>query len=422
MATPDFDVIVVGAGIAGSTCALLCARAGMSVLLLERGEQPGVKNMSGGRLYGYALETILPGFASHAPLERRIAREKLSLLTPDSATTVEYQHPAFASPSWSVLRSRFDPWLMGQAEAAGAQCLTGVLVERLVIEAGKVCGVIVDNEPLTANTVVLAEGANTLLCEQHGLAPKAQIQNMAIGVKEVLALPREILENRFCLDAKEGVAWLFSGEICGSRPAGGFLYTNRDTLSVGIVCPLSSLGKGPAPLPQLLDSFKKHPALRPLLRQTELLEYGAHMVPEGGLKSVPGTLAGNGWMIVGDSAGFCVNTGLTIRGMDLAMLSARAAAEVLSSGTDDLALAYSRQLKQSALWATLSRYQHFPAMMHSTPALFSHYPKLFADLQREHYETGLTPPDYLVKRLWHHARRHGLLAVVKDILQGAKSL
>lgn len=106
----DCDIIIIGAGIAGTACALRCARAGLSVLLLERAEIPGSKNLSGGRLYTHALAELLPQFHLTAPLERRITHESLSLLTPDGATTFSSLQPG--GESWSVLRARFDPWLV----------------------------------------------------------------------------------------------------------------------------------------------------------------------------------------------------------------------------------------------------------------------------------------------------------------------
>jgi electron transfer flavoprotein-quinone oxidoreductase len=425
MDTPDFDVIIVGAGIAGSSCALLCARAGLSVLLLERATQPGAKNMSGGRLYSYALENLIPDFASQAPVERQVTQEKISLLSGKSATTFDYLHPPFspATTSWTILRARFDPWLMEQARHAGAECMTRSQVEDLFVEDGVVRGVVVEGETLLAGTVVLAEGANTLLAERYGLLPKPAEHHVAIGVKEVLALPQDVLENRFSLEENEGAAWLFSGDINGALPAGGFLYTNKETISLGIVCPLSALRAGNTPLPQMMENFRQHPRLKSLLKNSELLEYGAHLVPEGGMSSIPRNLAGPGWLVIGDSARFCVNTGLTIRGMDLAILSAQAAAQTLSTHSEgSLRDAYHQQLQASALWSVLKRYQHLPEMLLHTPALYSRYPQMLAELQREHYETGFSSPEHLIKRVLKHARRQGFISVMQDLLRGVKSL
>ena len=78
MSEDKFDAIVVGAGVAGSVAALVMARAGLDVLVIERGDSAGCKNMTGGRLYAHTLEAIIPGFAVSAPVERKVTREKIS--------------------------------------------------------------------------------------------------------------------------------------------------------------------------------------------------------------------------------------------------------------------------------------------------------------------------------------------------------
>lgn len=295
----DCDIIIIGAGIAGTACALRCARAGLSVLLLERAEIPGSKNLSGGRLYTHALAELLPQFHLTAPLERRITHESLSLLTPDGATTFSSLQPG--GESWSVLRARFDPWLVAEAEEEGVECIPGATVDALYEENGRVCGVICGDDILRARYVVLAEGANSVLAERHGLVTRPAGEAMALGIKEVLSLEPSAIEERFHLENNEGAALLFSGRICDDLPGGAFLYTNQQTLSLGIVCPLSSLTQSRVPASELLTRFKAHPAVRPLIKNTESLEYGAHLVPEGGLHSMPVQYAGNGWLLVGDA-------------------------------------------------------------------------------------------------------------------------
>ena len=225
----DCDIIIIGAGIAGTACALRCARAGLSVLLLERAEIPGSKNLSGGRLYTHALAELLPQFHLTAPLERRITHESLSLLTPDGATTFSSLQPG--GESWSVLRARFDPWLVAEAEKEGVECIPGATVDALYEENGRVCGVICGDDILRARYVVLAEGANSVLAERHGLVTRPAGEAMALGIKEVLSLETSAIEERFHLENNEGAALLFSGRICDDLPGGAFLYTNQQTLS-----------------------------------------------------------------------------------------------------------------------------------------------------------------------------------------------
>lgn len=419
----DFDIIIVGAGIAGTTCALLCARAGLSVLLIERGEQAGSKNLSGGRLYGYALRELIPDFTDHAPLERQVIHESFSLLTDTGATTLSHQQ--FSSPSWSILRARFDPWFAGQAQAAGAECLFGVTVDTLHTEGGRVAGVICEGELLRSHIVVLAEGANSLLAEQRGLVPKPPLHTVGLGIKETLSLDPALIESRFRLNEHEGSAWLFSGHLCGDNPAGGFLYTNRQSLSLGIVAPLTSVREGPVAASNLLSRFKHHPAVRPLLQGAETVEYGAHLVPEGGFRSIPRTRAGEGWILVGDTLRTCINTGATIRGMDMAMLSGQAAAHALiaarSAPGQPLLTLYNEQLQQSILWQQLKRYQHLPSLL-QRHGWYQQWPSfcqaVMADLSR--VDAGVNPP--LWRTVFHHARQFGLRRLGADIFRSLRCL
>lgn len=419
----EFDIIIIGAGIAGSTCALLCARAGLSVLLIERAEQPGAKNLSGGRLYGYALADIIPDYQTSAPLERPITHEHFSLLTAQGATTLSGNHPL--SDSWSVQRARFDPWLAAQAEAAGAQLLCGVTVEALYQQGDRVAGAICEGETLYAQVVVLAEGANSELAERSGLVPPPAMESMALGIKETLALDPAQIEDRFQLEPHGGAAWLFSGQLCADKPGGAFLYTNRSSLSLGVVAPLSSLRDGPCAASTLLEKLKMHPAVRPLIRGAEVLEYGAHLVPEGGLSALPARRAGAGWLLVGDTLRTCINTGFTVRGMDMAILSARSAANALIARVHHpqtpLSALYAEALDDSLLWQQLRRYRHLPSLLQSSvwyqqgPAFCR---DVLADLSRA--DEQIAPP--LWRTLLRHGRRAGLRRLSGLLLRSLQCL
>ncbi|MEG3020546.1 FAD-dependent oxidoreductase [Citrobacter sp.] len=420
----DFDIIIIGAGIAGTACALRCARAGLSVLLVERGELPGSKNLSGGRLYTHALGELLPHFHQSAPLERRITQENLSLLTRDGATTYSSLQPD--GDSWSLLRARFDPWFVAQAEAEGVQFLSGVTVEALHLEEGRVCGVIADNETLRARYVVLAEGANSVLAERYGFLPRPATTAMALGIKETLALDKSLLEERFRLSKDEGAAMLFSGNICGELPGGAFLYTNQETLSLGVVCPLASLAQSDIPAAELLERLKTHPALYPLLRGSETLEYGAHLVPEGGLHSLPVQYAGDGWLLVGDALRSCVNTGFSVRGMDMALIGAQAAAQTLINACrkcepQNLFPAYHQDIQHSLLWAVLQRYQDVPALL-QRPGWYRQWPALMESVSREIWRQGDCPVSPLRQIVWRQFRRHGLRHLAGDIIRSLRCL
>ncbi|KKI41231.1 FAD-dependent oxidoreductase [Hafnia alvei] len=425
-----FDVIIIGAGIAGSSCALLLARAGMNVLLLERSLQAGEKNMSGGRLYSYSLSRLIPDFATSAPLERLITQERISLLSDESAVTLDYRHPPQAphTTSYSVLRSRFDPWLLAQAEAAGTQCLLGVNVDALIDDrSGCICGVKMGEEALYAHWVVVAEGANTLLAEKHQLVAKPSPHTMAVGVKEILALPEQTLEDRFTLLPQQGCAWMFAGACTHGIVGGGFIYTNRNSLSLGVVCNLSSLNDTKQSLPQIMDDFRQHPVIAPIIKNSERLEYSAHLIPED-ITHSPRSVYGAGYLLIGDAAGYCVNTGYTVRGMDLAVLSAQAAAQTIISAwqkqdfSSSSLSGYHAALKETSLLSLMHRYRHIPEMQLKMPRLFDHYPQLAANFMHDLFTLNETPPPPLRSLLWKYAKRSGITKLLKDLVRGGKSL
>lgn len=333
MSEDIFDAIIVGAGLAGSVAALVLAREGAQVLVIERGNSAGAKNVTGGRIYAHSLERIIPGFAEHAPVERVITHEKLAFMTEKGAMAVDYVNGEDAAPSqvsYSVLRSKFDAWLMEQAEEAGAQLITGIRVDNLVQRDGKVVGVEADGDVIEAKTVILADGVNSLLAEKLGMAKRVDAAHVAVGVKELIELPESVIVDRFGLQGDEGAACLFAGSPTDGLMGGGFLYTNKTTLSLGLVCGLHHLKEAKKSVPQMLEDFKQHPAVAPLIAGGKLLEYAAHVVPEAGMNMQP-ELVGDGVLIAGDAAGMCMNLGFTIRGMDLAVAAGEAAAKTVLS-------------------------------------------------------------------------------------------
>ncbi|WP_058912284.1 FAD-dependent oxidoreductase FixC [Entomohabitans teleogrylli] len=428
MSDDIFDAIIVGAGLAGTVAALVLAREGAQVLLIERGNNAGGKNVTGGRMYAHSLERIIPGFAEQAPVERVIAREKLSFLTETGAVTVDYLNgdkPVPGQVSWSVLRGKLDAWLMEQAENAGAQCITGIRVDRLVVEDGKVVGVEADGDVLESRVVILADGVNSLLAEQLGMTKRVAAENVAVGVKELIALPEEILKNRFNLQGDEGVAWLFAGSPTDGLMGGGFLYTNKSTLSLGLVCGLHHIKEARKSVPQMLEDFKQHPAVAPLIEGGRMIEYAAHVVPEAGMR-MQSELIRDGVVIAGDAAGMCMNLGFTIRGMDLAIASGEAAAKTVLSAMQSND--FSRQglsdylrLLESGPLRDIKMYRRMPAFL-DNPRMFSQYPEMAVGIARDLFTITGEAPIPLRKTILRHVKGVGLLNLVKDGIKGATAL
>ncbi|SQJ26221.1 oxidoreductase FixC [Salmonella enterica subsp. enterica serovar Heidelberg] len=413
MSDDKFDAIVVGAGVAGTVAAYVMAKAGLDVLVIERGNSAGSKNMTGGRLYAHSIESIMPGFATSAPIERVVTREKISFLTEESAVTLDFHRAPPTPPltSYTVLRNKLDPWLMAQAEQAGAQFIPGVRVDALVREGNRVTGVQAGDDILDANIVILADGVNSMLGRSLDMVPVSSAHHYAVGVKELIGLSPALIEERFNLAPHEGAAWLFAGAPSNGLMGGGFLYTNRDSVSLGLVCGLGDIAHATKSVPQMLEDFKQHPAIRPLIQGGTLLEYSAHMVPEGGIAMMP-ELANDGVMIVGDAAGLCLNLGYTVRGMDLAIASAQAAAQTAidAKARQDFSAAslagYKRALEKNGVLRDMRHFRKLPGLMEN-PRLFTEYPRMAANIVGDLFTVDGGPVPPLRKTILSHAKKIG---------------
>ena len=429
MSEDAFDAIIVGAGPAGAVAAYILAKAGAEVLVIERGNYAGSKNLTGGRLYAHSLEKIMPGFAQRAPVERKITKERVSFLTEESAMTLDYQAPATDRPvqeSYSVLRGKFDQWLMAQAEEAGAQFISGIRVDNVVTNNGKVTGVEADGDVLEARVVILADGVNSILAEKLGmLSPRVQPGSVAVGVKELIELPKGQLEDRFNLQGNEGAAWLFAGSPSNGLMGGGFLYTNESTISLGLVCGLHDIGTSSKSVAQMLEDFKQHPIVKPLIAGGKMVEYGAHVVPEAGINMLP-KITGNGVLIAGDAAGLCLNLGFTIRGMDMAIASGEAAANAVLAAKErndfsQQGLSTYQTLLEDGMMKDFKLYKKLPAFMEN-PRMFNHYPKMMTGIMADMFTVDGTPAQPMRKKIIKRAKEVGYLNLIKDGMKGAGAI
>ena len=336
------QVIVVGAGPAGISCAVTVARAGYEVILIERGKFSGSKNIFGGAIYAQPTREIFPDFEQSAPLERRTVEHKFALLGEDDGTIVSYRKND--TVSYSVIRGKFDRWMAEQAQKEGVILVEETVVRDLIFENGYVKGVRTEIEDYYADIVVLAGGVNSLLAKQIGLREDLKPKDVALSVKEVIKLPEEVINDRFHVNSDEGCIYeIFGGSISGMLGL-GFMYTNKNSVSIGLGVALDELIENSIRPYELLDKLKQHPEIAPLLKGGELLEYSAHLIPEGGYKKIP-AVVNNGVMVCGDAAMFVNN--MHWEGTNLAMISGKFAGEtaVIALGKSD----FSEQ--------SLSRYQ-----------------------------------------------------------------
>lgn len=419
----EYQVIVVGGGLAGSAAAYTLARAGHSVLVVERGEKAGSKNMTGGRIYTHALETLIPEFRDEAPLERRIAVEKISLCAPGSATTVSHRGEQMGE-SYSVLRAKFDPWLAAKAQEAGAEYVCGIRVDDLLIRNGKVCGIRATGETVTADAVILADGVNSFLAQKAGLRGPADPDATAVGVKEVIELGAAEVEKRFGLGKDEGAAWLSAGDPTGGILGGGFLYTNKTSVSLGVVATLSRVKDSPYSVPEMLEHFKHMPEIEPLVAGGKLVEYSAHLVPEGGYNALP-RLYGDGVLVCGDAAGMVINLGILIRGMDLAIESGRLAAEALMDAGGDFTrpglARYESLLRGSFVLQDMKQYRRMPGFLES-PRIFTAYPRMAAEILDSVFRVDGTPQKPIVLKAIPPVWKAGIPGLIADAVKGVTSL
>ena len=262
--------------------------------------------------------------------------------------------------SYSVIRGKFDRWMAEEAQKEGVILVEETVVKDLIVEDGCVVGVRTELEEYYADIVVLADGVNSLLAKQIGLRDDIKPEDVALSVKEVFKLPEEVINDRFHVNSDEGCIYeIFGGPMLGMLGL-GFLYTNKDSVSIGLGVALNELVENSQRPYELLDKLKQHPEIAPLLKGGELLEYSAHLIPEGGYKKIPALFA-DGVMVCGDASMFVNN--MHWEGTSLAMMSGKFAGEtaVIALGKGDFSSQslsrYQEMLEESFVIKDLRTYQ-----------------------------------------------------------------
>jgi electron transfer flavoprotein-quinone oxidoreductase len=432
MPADRLDAIVVGAGPAGSAAALELARAGRSVVLLERGPFPGSKNVYGGVVYGRVLDDVIPRWWEQVPVQRWVVRRSTMLLTGSQALSVDFRTESWGAAPYNgmtVYRSDFDSWLAGHATAAGAELVTSTVATGLLRDdRGAVAGVRTDRPggELRARAVIACDGVNSFLAKEAGLLPRVAAAQHTLGVKEVLGLAPEVIEERFGVGAHRGVDIEMLGAT-GGIPGGGFLYTNADSVSVGVVVSLPGLAAAKVRPEQLIADLKAHPAIAPYLRGSTVREYSAHLIPEGGYDAMP-RLAIYGMVIAGDAAGLCLAAGLWLEGVNFAigsgLAAGRAVARAVAAGdTSARGLAsYRRDLESGFVLADHKRLRGAPRLVLSD-RIQQRYPGLICDIAEGLFTvTNPEPKPGLLRLARRSARRNGIRlgGLLRDGLAGAR--
>ena len=424
------EFVVVGAGLSGLATALVLAEAGAEVLVVERGDYPGSKNVTGGRLYLGPVRSYLPDLWQDAPLERRVVKERLTMMAPESSITAELSSERFRNPpypSYTLLHATFDRWLADQASARGAMVISGYKVDDLLQKEGKVIGIVSAGDEIHADVVVAADGVLSFMAEKAGLQKPRAAKNYAVAAKEVIELPARVIEDRFGLENGEGAAQLFFGSLTQGIHGGGFLYTNQESLSLGLVLAIQDLmgksGSDPEPTVSphhILEAFKDRSEIRPLIADGHTVEYSAHIITEGGFQAIP-RLVTDGMLVVGDAAGFTLNMGVTVRGMDFALASGVMAARALLHAREkaDFSSAslsyYETLLKESFISEDLKTFQHMPDFL-ANHRLYEHYPSIACDLLEQIMWVGEGPKEKLSTTILRTIRQNLFrIRVLRDL-------
>lgn len=429
----EYDIVIVGAGPAGSAAGIVAARAGKRVLIIERGIAPGSKNMYGGVVYPRVLDELIPQWWEEMPRQRWITRRSTMMLTDSQAVSLDVRSAAWGEAPYNgatTLRPEFDAWLASHATLAGADLLCSTVVTGLIRdEHGVVVGVHTDRPDGDVNctVVIAADGVNSFLAKEAGLYPDFNPEHFTLGVKEVRSLPRETIEERFGVRGEDGVDIEVLGAT-GEIPGGGFVYTNIDTIAIGLVLHLPALANQSLRPEELLARFKDHAAIATLIEGSDLVEYSAHLIPEGGYKHMP-TLAGPGILVTGDAAAMCLAAGLWLEGVNFAIGSGMAAAETALEATnprDGSALlnAYRKRLESNFVLADHKKLKNIPELVlsHRVQQI---YPRLLASIaERMFTVTNPIPKEGIVSVSLEELRKNKtkIRHVVRDAWHGWKGL
>lgn len=424
------DVIIVGGGLAGLSCAYELADSGMTVIVLERGDFSGSKNVTGGRIYVSPIRNYLPDLWKEAPLERHVTKEFITLLGETNSTTLELYSDRFNQepyPSYTILRAKFDRWLADLVSEKGVFVIPQKNVNDLIKDGERIIGVRTEDEGIGSDCVVASDGILSFLAEKAGLRKPFQPQHFALGFKEVIALDSKTIEDRFRLGESEGAAQLFVGTLTKGIMGGGFVYTNQESLSLGIVVGIHSLNQREPreEIYKFLDEFKERPEIKNLIRGGEVVEYSAHLISEGGLQIKP-RIYGDGILVTGDAAGLGLNMLVTVRGMEYAMVSGVLAGRTIKMAKEknDFSASslayYEKLLNESFIMKEMNNFKNSLSILENE-RLFSTYPQAISNLLEKVMRVDENPKESLYKTILQELKRNFFnLETLKDWLQFRK--
>ncbi len=420
-----FDCIVIGGGVAGLAASMILAKNNMKFLLIERGEFAGAKNVSGGVLWGSDLHRLVPNYweENDGGWERYINHRRLTFMDQQSTFSLDFKSSHFNVAPYSgvvVLRSKFDNWLSGKVQdaidasdyAMDSFIATNIKVDEVMMENGKAVGIKTGEDEFYADSVIIAEGVNNLLTRQVGLQDNyVPADHMLTGIKEIIRFDQNVLENRFQLNGLSGMSNEFVGWATDGVEGGGFLYTNRDTISLGLVLGIKDLREKKRSPHDLLNHFKSHPTISDAIKGGEIVEYSAHVVSSGDARVMPKQLYTDGVLIAGEAANLLMNAGKAIQGMDYAMRSGILAAETIIEAKQKNNFSattlknYRTKMDQSYVMKDIKNFQDAVHLLH-TDTMQNKVPNLVCDFGRQFFTIKNEPTPKSEKMLLGAIKRH----------------
>jgi alkylation response protein AidB-like acyl-CoA dehydrogenase/flavin-dependent dehydrogenase/ferredoxin-like protein FixX len=389
MTVANFDVVIVGAGAAGLTAAIGLARAGVRVAAVEAAAFPGAENWSG--CVYFAENLAHPDILGEAGVEglaweRRLVERGFFATDGHGLLGLKYRDREAFRHCYTVLRPIYDHHLSQVALRHGVALLTATTAESLIRENGRVIGVCTNRGPLYAPLTFLAEGDASNLVSREGYERSRQPQDspkFLQGIKQVIELPPRAIEERFAVGHEEGVAYemlLRNGTLRGKNVhlnMGGFVYANRQSLSIGLVLPADNLHHHFDGDPNLLMEWFLHlPTLQPWFEGAVSGPFGAKLIRGGGIKEVP-TLVDEGLAIGGAASGIGIDfpyPNFTGPATAMGLLLTQAVQKIRAAGgsftRDELTTHYLEPLQRTHYYRDVEFLREWPGYVKKTSFFF----------------------------------------------------
>jgi electron transfer flavoprotein-quinone oxidoreductase len=379
------------------TAAGALAGSGISVALLETAVYAGAENWSGCVYFAESLaseECFGHAAVEAAPFERRVVRRGTLAHNGIDEVGVALSDPRAFENCYTVLRPVYDPYFADLARSKGAALITGTTVLSLIRKDGQVIGVQTGRGPLYAGVVFIAEGDASHLVRSERLERVPEPHYLQ-GVKAVLSLPARDIDERFRLGRSEGAAY----EVLVRNPAiagrtvglniGAFLYTNRDSLSLGYVVPLENLKKHyRGDHDRIFERLRTLPAIADLCRDGSLSAYGTRIIRSGGWRERP-KLVEDGLAVGGASAGLGIDLpfpNFTGPASATGLYFARAVKSLLAEGkplnAKHLSESYVAPLRDSVYGRNARHLAQWPAYFGRSRVLFGRTPDILCSTAR----------------------------------------